>query len=278
MELSLREIINFCGGTLLSGDENTVIKGISTDTRTISGDMLFIPLKGESFDGHNFIDAAVEKGAAAVLTQYDSNYTVPAIKVEDTRLAMGKIAAFYLKKLNIPTVAITGSVGKTTTKDMVASVLGKHFNVWKTQGNLNNDIGVPLTIFSLLPTHTAAVIEMGMNHFEEISYLTNIVRPDIALITNVGVSHIENLGSREGILKAKCEIFEGLKKGGTAIVNGDNDMLATLKGSREDLVFFGTSPEFDVYADNIKEKGIEGIDCTIRKGDKHTYPRQTYGK
>ncbi len=267
MELSLREIINFCGGTLLSGDENTVIKGISTDTRTISGDMLFIPLKGESFDGHNFIDAAVEKGAAAVLTQYEGNYTVPAIKVEDTRLAMGKIAAFYLKKLNIPTVAITGSVGKTTTKDMVASVLGKHFNVWKTQGNLNNDIGVPLTIFSLLPTHTAAVIEMGMNHFEEISYLTNIVRPDIALITNVGVSHIENLGSREGILKAKCEIFEGLKKGGTAIVNGDNDMLATLKGSREDLVFFGTSPEFDVYADNIKEKGIEGIDCTIRKGD-----------
>lgn len=269
MEITLTEVIKACGGRLLNADEDTELTlcGISTDTRTIKDGMLFIPLKGESFDGHRFIDTAVQNGAAAVLTAEDGSYGVPAVRVEDTRIAMGQIAAYYIKKLNIPTVAITGSVGKTTTKDMVAAVLGKHFNVCKTQGNLNNDIGVPLTIFSLTREHTAAVIEMGMNHFNEISYLTNIVKPDVAIITNVGVSHIENLGDRNGILKAKCEIFEGLKPDGTAIINGDNDMLATLKGQRDDLVLFGTSPEFAVYADEICEHGLDGISCTIHKGN-----------
>jgi UDP-N-acetylmuramoyl-tripeptide--D-alanyl-D-alanine ligase len=268
MELSVKEIVKACGGKLISGDESVVINGISTDTRTIKEGMLFIPLRGESFDGHKFIDKAIESGATAVITEEDKSYGVPAVKVEDTRLAMGQIAGYYKAKLNIPVVAITGSVGKTTTKDIVASVLAQHFNVYKTQGNLNNDIGVPLTIFSLEKEHTAAVIEMGMNHFGEIRYLTNIVQPDIAVITNVGVSHIENLGSREGILKAKCEIFEGLKKGGKAIVNGDNDMLATLSDSYDGfkLTKFGTDSSFDIYADNIVEKGLDGIDCTIHYG------------
>jgi UDP-N-acetylmuramoyl-tripeptide--D-alanyl-D-alanine ligase len=230
--------------------------------------MLFIPLRGENFDGHKFIDKAIESGATAVITEENKTYGVPAVLVEDTLLAMGQIAGYYKAKLNIPAVAITGSVGKTTTKDIVASVLAKHFNVYKTQGNLNNDIGVPLTIFSLEKEHTAAVIEMGMNHFGEIRYLASIVQPDIAVITNVGVSHIENLGSREGILKAKCEIFEGLKKGGKAIVNGDNDMLATLSDSYDGfkLTKFGTDSSFDIYADNIAEKGLDGIDCTIHYG------------
>ena len=266
MELRIKEIVSACGGTLLCGDENILIHDVSTDTRTIKEGMLFIPLKGESFDGHKFIDKAVEGGACAVLTELDGDYGVPAIKVADTHLAMGALAAYYIKKLNVPTVAITGSVGKTTTKDMIASVLAKHFNVCKTRGNLNNDIGVPLTVFSLLPEHTAAVIEMGMNHFKEISYLTNIIKPDIAVITNVGVSHIENLGSREGILQAKCEIFEGLKENGTAIVNGDNDMLITLHGKRDNIVLFGINPNFDIYADNITEHGINGISCTIHRG------------
>lgn len=264
MILTLGEIASACGGTLCGSD--VTINGISTDTRTIKGGMLFIPLKGESFDGHNFIKTAADNGAAAVLSAIDGDFGIPYVKVADTRLAMGALAAYYIKTLNIPTVAITGSVGKTTTKDIVASVLAQHFNVYKTQGNLNNDIGVPLTIFSLTGEHTAAVIEMGMNHFDEISYLTNIAKPDIALITNVGVSHIENLGSREGILKAKCEIFEGLKDGGTAIVNGDNDMLITLRGKMDNLVLFGTDPSFDLYADNITEHGIDGIGCTIHRG------------
>ena len=265
MKLTLKEIAAACGGVLAGGDENTIVRGISADTRTIGTDMLFIPIKGERFDGHRFISAAAEAGAAAALTAEDTDCPIPVVRVKDTRLAMGAIAAYYIKKLGIPAVAVTGSVGKTTTKDMIASVLGRHFNVYKTQGNLNNDIGVPLTVFSLDEEHTAAVIEMGMNHFKEISYLTDIVKPDIAVITNVGVSHIENLGSREGILKAKCEIFEGLKPGGTAIVNGDDDMLITLKGKMDGLVLFGTSPGFDVYADNICENGIDGISCTIHK-------------
>ncbi len=263
MELSIREVVTACRGRLICGDDEVVISGVSTDTRTIEPGMLFIPIRGENFDGHKFIDKAIENGAAAVLTELGGEYSVPAVRVEDTRRAMGRLASYYLNKLNIPTVAITGSVGKTTTKDMVASVLAKRYNVYKTQGNLNNDIGVPLTVFALKPYHTAAVIEMGMNHFGEISYLTSIVKPDVALITNVGVSHIENLGSREGILKAKCEIFEGLKPEGTAIVNGDDDMLSTLRGSLKGLVMFGTNTSLDWYADNMRERGLEGIDCTI---------------
>lgn len=263
MELSIREVVTACRGRLICGDDEVVISGVSTDTRTIEPGMLFIPIRGENFDGHKFIDKAIENGAAAVLTELGGEYSVPAVRVEDTRRAMGRLASYYLNKLNIPTVAITGSVGKTTTKDMVASVLAKRYNVYKTQGNLNNDIGVPLTVFALKPYHTAAVIEMGMNHFGEISYLTSIVKPDVALITNVGVSHIENLGSREGILKAKCEIFEGLKSDGTAIVNGDDDMLSTLRGNLKGLVMFGTNTSLDWYADNIRERGLEGIDCTI---------------
>lgn len=263
MELSIREVVTACRGRLICGDDELVFSGVSTDTRTIEPGMLFIPIRGENFDGHKFIDKAIENGAAAVLTELGGEYSVPAVRVEDTRRAMGRLASYYLNKLNIPTVAITGSVGKTTTKDMVASVLAKRYNVYKTQGNLNNDIGVPLTVFALKPYHTAAVIEMGMNHFGEISYLTSIVKPDVALITNVGVSHIENLGSREGILKAKCEIFEGLKSDGTAIVNGDDDMLSTLRGKLKGLVMFGTDASLDWYADNIREHGLEGIDCTI---------------
>lgn len=263
MELSIREVVTACRGRLICGDDELVFSGVSTDTRTIEPGMLFIPIRGENFDGHKFIDKAIENGAAAVLTELGGEYSVPAVRVEDTRRAMGRLASYYLNKLNIPTVAITGSVGKTTTKDMVASVLAKRYNVYKTQGNLNNDIGVPLTVFALKPYHTAAVIEMGMNHFGEISYLTSIVKPDVALITNVGVSHIENLGSREGILKAKCEIFEGLKSDGTAIVNGDDDMLSTLRGSLKGLVMFGTNTSLDWYADNIRERGLDGIDCTI---------------
>lgn len=263
MELSIREVVTACRGRLICGDDELVFSGVSTDTRTIEPGMLFIPIRGENFDGHKFIDKAIENGAAAVLTELGGEYSVPAVRVEDTRRAMGRLASYYLNKLNIPTVAITGSVGKTTTKDMVASVLAKRYNVYKTQGNLNNDIGVPLTVFALKPYHTAAVIEMGMNHFGEISYLTSIVKPDVALITNVGVSHIENLGSREGILKAKCEIFEGLKSDGTAIVNGDDDMLSTLRGKLKGLVMFGTDASLDWYADNIWEHGLEGIDCTI---------------
>jgi UDP-N-acetylmuramoyl-tripeptide--D-alanyl-D-alanine ligase len=265
MKLYAKEIASAIGGEIIGGDVE--INSISTNSREIGKNCLFIPLKGEKFDGHRFIETAVQNGAACILTQEDGAYTVPSIRVENTHDAMGALAKYYRQKFDIPFVGLTGSVGKTTTKDMIANVLAQKYNVLKTEGNFNNDIGVPLTLFRLEDSHECAVIEMGMNHFNEISYLTNIVCPDIAVITNVGVSHIENLGSREGILKAKCEIFESMKPDSPKILNGDNDMLISVKDKYENIVYFGTeNTDFPVYADNIEENGIEGIDCIIHYG------------
>lgn len=265
MKLTLEEIAQAVGGSLKG--ENTVITAVSTDTRTISQGALFIPLKGASFDGHRFINKAVENGATAVISQENVETNVPVVMVDNTHKALGDLARYYRLKHNITVVGITGSTGKTTTKDIVASVLSQKYNVLKTEGNFNNDIGVPLTLFRLEEDTECAVVEMGMNHFGEISYLTDIAKPDMAVITNVGVSHIENLGSREGILKAKCEIFESMEQG-YKILNGDDDMLITVKSNFSNICYFSMKDKnADIYADNIVPKGIEGISCTIHKGD-----------
>ncbi|MGN1318735.1 MAG: UDP-N-acetylmuramoyl-tripeptide--D-alanyl-D-alanine ligase [Lachnospirales bacterium] len=261
MRFTSEEIAAVCNGSLVGN--NFEFDNISTDTRTIKEGDFFIALVGENSDGHNYIETAVKNGAAALLVEKDGDYLVPYIKVSDTTKAYGKIAKAYKERFSIPFVAITGSVGKTTTKDMIAGVLSKKYNVLKTQGNFNNHIGVPITLLRLDESIECAVIEMGMNHFDEISYLTNLVNPDIAVITNVGVSHIENLGSREGILKAKCEIFEGMKKDGLKVLNYDNDMLRTVKDKYDNICYYSIDDNTEIYADNIKEKGIEGISCTI---------------
>lgn len=235
MKLTLEEIAKAVEGRLIG--DNAVVTAVSTDTRTISNGALFIPLKGASFDGHKFIDVAVENGAVAVISQEEINTTVTVIMVEDTHKALGDLARYYRSIHKIPVVGITGSTGKTTTKDIVASVLAQKYNVLKTEGNFNNDIGVPLTLFRLEDDTECAVIEMGMNHFGEISYLTHIANPDMAVITNVGVSHIENLGSREGILKAKCEMFESMEDG-YKVLNGDDDMLVTVKDKYKNICYF----------------------------------------
>lgn len=261
MKFTLEEIAKITNGVIVG--ENIDITNIVTDNRkAVKGD-LFIAIVGEIHDGHKFIDGAVENGASAVLVQRDGNYGVPYVKVEDTVKAYGAIAKAHKNKFNIPVVAVTGSVGKTTTKDMIAGVLSQKYKVLKTDGNFNNHIGVPITLLRLDKTHECAVIEMGMNHFDEISYLTSLVNPDIAVITNVGVSHIENLGSREGILKAKCEIFEGMEKEGLKILNLDNDMLATVNDKYENICYYSMEQKADIYADNIVEKGVKGISCTI---------------
>lgn len=265
MKFSAKEIAAATNGSLVGNDVEINI--ISTDTRTIKEGSLFIAIVGEVHDGHKFIGNAVENGAAAVLVEKDGDYGVPYIKVADTTKAYGDIAKVYKSRFNIPFVAVTGSVGKTTTKDMIAGVLSQKFNVLKTEGNFNNHMGVPITLLRLDDTIECAVIEMGMNHFDEIRYLTNIVEPDVAVITNVGVSHIENLGSREGILKAKCEIFEGMKKDGLKVLNCDNDMLATVKDKYENICYYSMDGKADIYADNVVEKGIEGISCTIHTKD-----------
>ena len=211
---TIKQVIEASKGQLLNGDLrqwDTIVKGVSTDTRTIEKGNLFIPLEGENFDGHNFIDKAIEKGAGALLTHRDDGdclYDIPTIKVADTLRALQDLAAFHRRRFSIPVVAVTGSNGKTTSKDMIALVLSKGYKVLKTQGNLNNEIGLPLTLLGLEESHQVAVVEMGMNHLGEIQRLAQIAKPNIAVITNIGVSHLENLGSRENILKAKLEILD----------------------------------------------------------------------
>lgn len=253
---SVSKILKSTGGTLIFGSEDEGVLSISTDSREIGDKCLYIPIKGEKFDGHTFLEGALKNGAEGYLTQNDDivkGYGF-GIKVKDTKKALGDIAAAYKEGFCADVVALTGSVGKTTTKEFIASVLSRRFNTVKTKANYNNDIGLPFTLLSIGADTQKAVVEMGMSNFKEISYLTNIARPDAAVITNIGTSHIEFLKSREGILKAKCEIFEGLKEGGTAFLNGDDDLLQTLSGKLGfKTVFFGIdNKKCDICAENVK--------------------------
>ena len=207
--------------------ENVTVKGISTDTRTINGGELFIALKGPNFDGHDYIKTALDKGAAACLVQNEINTN--AVITTDTHQALGLLAKAWREKFNKTVFAITGSNGKTTVKEMIASIISQNQSVMATDGNLNNDIGVPLTLFRLNADYDAAVIEMGANHVNEISYLTNLALPDVAVITNIGTAHLEGFGSIENTAKAKAEIFQGLSESGTAIINADDDFFEEFK-------------------------------------------------
>ncbi|MEA5084182.1 MAG: UDP-N-acetylmuramoyl-tripeptide--D-alanyl-D-alanine ligase [Lachnospiraceae bacterium] len=264
-EMTLGEICDAVNGRFLKPcDKNSKTEKLTTDTREIEKGSLFIPLKGDNFDGHDFIEQAFEKEALCCFSEIEIESNGIIIIVEDTRKAFRMLAMYYLTLFNVKVVGITGSVGKTTTKDMIASVLEEKYKVLKTQGNFNNEIGLPKTIFNLKDDHEVAVLEMGMNSFGEIRRLSEIAKPDIAVITNVGVSHIENLGSREGILQAKSEIFEYLKKDGVAVLNADNDMISTLRGKLNFKTFwFGIENKSDFYAENIVPMGLEGIKCTI---------------
>lgn len=229
---------------------------VCTDTRKIQPGSLFVCLRGERFDGHAFASQAAQLGAAALLVDHPVDADVPQLVVTDTGKALLQLAGWYRRRFQLPVVGLTGSVGKTTTKEFIALVLGAKYNTLKTQGNLNNEIGVPQMLFRLEDSHTAAVIEMGMNHFGEISRLTRAVAPTVGLITNIGVSHIENLGSRAGILQAKLEILEGMAPDAPLIVNMDNDMLRTVKlGDRPLLTFAIDDQSADFTATDIAEQG-----------------------
>ena len=254
------------GGKLLSGDSAAVVTGVTTDSRAASDGQLFIPLTGERFDGHAYIDGALSAGAAGCLTARVPETMQPGkfyIQVADTRLALKALAAWYRSRFTLPVVQITGSAGKTTTKEMIAAVLTQKYETLRTEGNLNNDIGAPLTLLRLMPEHEAAVIETGMNHFGEIRYLGEMVRPDIAVITNVGDAHIENLGNtRQGILQAKCEIFENLAPDGIAVLNGDDPLLDTVT-LPQTILRCGRGEGCSVRVTDVDDRGIEGIACTV---------------
>jgi len=253
------------GVWLNPSDHAPAVTAVCTDSRKLEPGCLFLPWVGERRDGHDFIDAALEAGAAGCLCartpeklREDKFY----IQVRDTRLALRDLAAAYRSWFAVPVIQVTGSVGKTTTKEMIAAVLGAKLKVWKTPENYNNDIGTPLTLLGLAREHEAAVVETGMNHFGEIEYLTAMVKPDIAVISNIGDAHIEYLGSREGILKAKCEIFQHLKKGGLAVLNGDDALLDTVSAPFK-TIRCGKSQHCQARITEIADYGVDGISCTI---------------
>ena len=271
--MSIREIEKAVHGVWWNPREGAEeVASVTTDSRSVPSGSLFVPIVGEKFDGHRFIGAALDSGAAGVLCAKLPEDLRPDkfyIKVADTRLALKDLARHYREKFAIPVVQITGSVGKTTTKDMIAAVLAQKYRVLKTAENFNNDIGVPLTLLRLDHSHQAAVIETGMNHFGEIRYLGEMVRPDIAVISNIGDAHIEFLGSREGILKAKAEILENLRPGGTVILNGDDALLNTLTPPFETLRC-GQGENCAYRVTEIADHGVDGITCCL------TTPREEY--
>jgi UDP-N-acetylmuramoyl-tripeptide--D-alanyl-D-alanine ligase len=234
--------------------EDIIFSGCSIDSRTIEKGNLFIAINGENFDGHDYASTAEEKGAAALLLEREVSHNKPLLKVKDTRKAMGLLAKYWREEMSIPLVAITGSNGKTTVKEMISSVLSEISEVHATSGNLNNDIGVPLTLFGLDKKHQYAVIEMGANHPGEIEWLSAIARPNVAVITQCAPAHLEGFGDIDGVAKAKAEIYSGLQPSGTAIINAD-DTYAEFWSKQCKLIkqiSFGIkSEDADVRAKNI---------------------------
>ena len=270
--LKIADILEATGGRLLSNGGNEEIFSISTDSRKIEKGCLFVPLAGENFDGHNFIDSAVQNGAAAVLTH---NGEMPQnadgvciIGVENTMDALGNIAGLYRSMFKIPAISITGSVGKTTTKEMCAEVLSAKYNVHKNKGNFNNEIGVPLTIFGLDDMHDLLISEMGMSGFGEIDRISKMVKPEIVIMTNIGMSHIEMLGSQENIYKAKSEFLNNMNPEGTIIINGDDKILLSHKDELgKHVITVGIKNEdCDLVAKNINSDS-EGVSFEVHGMD-----------
>ncbi len=267
--ITLSQLLEAVDGRLLGGFDrlDAPIARVETDSRSIHPGVLFIPLVGERFDGHAYISSALEGGAAGCLTAREQERYLPGkfyVKVDDTEKALGRLAAWYRDRFSIPFVGVTGSVGKTTAKDMLAAVLGVKYKVLKTEGNHNNNVGLPLTLLELDSSHEIAVLEMGMDKFGEIDYLANIVRPDVGIITNIGDAHIERLGSRENILKAKCELLPHIKKDGVVFLNGDDPLLLRLEGETPvPAVYCGQGEGCAYRAQVTGGDGVSHIHCRI---------------
>ncbi len=252
--ITLRQAARWCGGTVEDQYAEIVFSGANNDTRILQPGQLFVALQGTR-DGHDYIPAAMERGAAAVLCNRRMG-DYPAIYVADPRKALGDIAREALKGMDARVIAVTGSAGKSTTKEMIATVLGSTFRVSKTPANHNNDIGMPMAILAMPEDTQVAVLEMGMNHFGEIGYLSQIARPDVAVIINIGTAHMEFLGSQEGIRKAKMEIVEGMDPKGMLLLNGDDTMLRNLdREPTQRITYFGESEGCDVRSLDVRQEG-----------------------
>ncbi len=266
-EMSLIQIARACGGVYTGGEsfKYREVNGVVIDSRKVEPGFLFVAIKGSRVDGHSFIPAVFAKGAAAVLCERLPKHPAgPCILVDSCLDAIKKIAKYYRSTLEIPVIGISGSVGKTSTKEMIASILSKRYQVLKTEGNFNNEIGLPLTIFQIREEHEAAILEMGISDFGEMTRLARMAQPTVCVLTNIGPCHLENLKDRDGVLKAKTEMFRQARPGAQIIVNGDDDKLVTLKDSRSPgPVLFGLNPSFDLYAKDIESLGLSGSRCTF---------------
>lgn len=260
--ITLREVAAACGGEL-HGDPDLKITSIVTDSRKAGEGSLFAAIKGARADGHRFISAVAAQGAVCALCEEAPEAEIAYILTDSTLTALKGIAEYYRSLFTIPFIGVTGSVGKTSTKEFISAVLAQKYKVHKTGGNFNNELGVPITLFGLEEDHEVAVIEMGISGFGEMTRLAKMVRPDIAVITNIGYCHLENLGDRDGVLRAKTEMFTYLKPNGTIILCHDDDKLRTVTGYHGIRpVFYGTGND-DFRAENIEEKGLLGIGCTL---------------
>ena len=262
--MSLQEIAAACGGTLhcdpsLAGRE---VSSVVIDSRKAEKGSLFIAIKGARVDGHTFIPQVMEKGALCSVSEQDlGDVDYPYIRVASCEQALKDIAEHYRRSLDIKVVGISGSVGKTSTKEMIASVLSQKYSVLKTEGNFNNEIGLPLTVFNIREEHEVAVLEMGISNFDEMTRLAKIARPDICVFTNIGVAHIESLGSRDGILKAKTEMIDYMNPEGTIIVNGDDDKLRGFTPQNGITpVCFGLDASCPFHAEQVTGRGLKGTD------------------
>ena len=272
--LTVQKIADIVGGTLLCGDPETTINNVQYDSRSVTEGSLFVPIVGEKVDAHKFIPQCLQTGAA-VFTKYDApeNAEKPYIKVDDTLSAMQRLAAWYRQQFpSLHFIGVTGSVGKTSTKEMIAAALSGGFNVMKTQGNKNSQIGMPCTMFDIQEENEAAVIEMGMSEFGEMDKLCDIARPDMAVMTNIGKAHIENLGSQENILSEKFKITKHFTDKGVLFINGDDPLLCSLYGKQKfRIVSFGIGNGCDFRAENIAAEGFStSFDC-VNNGESRKF-------
>ena len=270
--ISLQEIMEVTRGDMISGCRDHFITGVSTDSRTASENDLFIPIIGENHDGHQFLKSAFDNGCRAfMISEKEAASQIPeadTILVSDTLRAMQDLAYHYLESLGLHKVAVTGSVGKTSTRDMIYYILSQKYRTARPEKNYNNEIGVPLTIFSLDKTYEAAVFEEGLEYAGDIHRLSRMTRPDLAVITNIGVSHIENLGTRENIFKAKLEVADFLPQDGALIINSDSDFLKKENIDKEyRIISCGHDPSFDYYVHDIIDRGTDGITFTLTTKD-----------
>lgn len=274
-QMTLENIAKACGGTYVGDDaqRGSEITGAVIDSRQVEPGYLYIPIRGERVDGHRFIPDVFEKGALAVLSEEPlENPAGPYIQVASSEQALKDIAEFYRSTLSIKIIGITGSVGKTSTKEMISAVLSQKYNVLKTEGNFNNEIGLPLTILRIRREHEVAVVEMGISEFGEMHRIAKVAKPDICVMTNIGQCHLENLIDRDGVLRAKSEIFDFLKTDGHIVLNGNDDKLITVqevKGVKPVFYYVedGTAKKadlpYEITADAIENKGLRGLNANL---------------